>query len=372
MTARLLLTLTALTLGLAPARGQEVLTAPPGGQFALLPADPNVVSTSPLFLDDPGRGRFGSTNAVGGVAGSAAGRVSAGFDFLRPFWTFRDFALTVPPQYAAAFPANLGVTHGDNNFVVVPQVRYNYHVSDLDLNIEGSGTFLSLSGRLQRSLTATDGPSGDLVVNYNLTQVSVIPFEVARRIDPAELFLDKDHEAEEGSALDLSIGTRFVSVDQNYTSTLTANGLGGSNVATRYSSQNFRGLGLTAAAEWQVPFRENWVRFLNVRGSVLIGDSRRNSTLTVVAAGFPGASETISESRTTLLPVGEAEIGVEWGQELGGRLARREVPPEMTIRVAGVGQYWGGMGPLSAGSTQGFRTSDLFLAGVSVQIGFRH
>ena len=34
-------------------------------------------------------------------------------------------------------------------------------------------------------------------------------------------------------------------------------------------------------------------------------------------------------------------------------------------------QYCGGMGPLSAGSPQGFRTSDLFLAGVSVQLGVR-
>jgi len=48
------------------------------------------------------------------------------------------------------------------------------------------------------------------------------------------------------------------------------------------------------------------------------------------------------------------------------------VPPQFCVRLALVGQYWGGMGPLSAGSTQGFRTNDLFLAGVSVQIGLRH
>jgi hypothetical protein len=121
-----------------------------------------------------------------------------------------------------------------------------------------------------------------------------------------------------------------------------------------------------------VPAGQDWVAFLGARGSILIGDNQRSSSATVVAPGFPAFADTISESRTTLVPVVEAEAGVEWGTDLGERLARGEVPPQFCVRLALVGQYWGGMGPLSAGSTQGFRTNDLFLAGVSVQIGLRH
>jgi hypothetical protein len=60
------------------------------------------------------------------------------------------------------------------------------------------------------------------------------------------------------------------------------------------------------------------------------------------------------------------------GTELGTRLANGDPLPVFSARVAGVGQYWHGMRPLSAGSGQGFRTSDLYLAGVSVTLGLRH
>jgi Legionella pneumophila major outer membrane protein precursor len=381
MKAGWLLTLAALALAGAgaPMRAQEVLVpysdlpgARAAGQFTLLPADGTNLGSTPLFLDAGGTTRVATSGTIGGLAATSSnGRLSVGFDYLRPWWSFRDFTMAIPPGYAAAFPAFPGVGHTDGEFAFVPLVRYDYHVADMGIDFGAAGTFLGLSGRFQRNVAATGSTAGDMVVSYDLTLISVIPVQAARRFDAAELFAEKGHDVEAGVFVDLSIGTRFAALDQNYTSTVHAAGANGVNIATRTTSQNFRGIGLTAAGGWQVPAGQDWVAFLGARGSILIGDNQRSSSATVVAPGFPAFADTISESRTTLVPVVEAEAGVEWGTDLGDRLARGEVPPQFCVRLALVGQYWGGMGPLSAGSTQGFRTNDLFLAGVSVQIGLR-
>ena len=387
MKAGWLLALVALTIGYAGrAAAQDVflanpdalsgVRAVPGGQFSLRPADSNVISTSPLFLEDPGARPRGvaSSQTVGGVAATSTGpgQLSVGFDYLRPFWSFRDFTLAIPPAYGQFFPVLTDVGHTDSQFAFVPTVRYNFHVADLGLDVGAAGTFLSVSGRLHRDVATTGLVAGDLAASYDLTLVSVIPVQVARRFDPAELFGEKDHDAPAGTLIDLSIGSRYVSLDQGYTSTVHAAGLGGVNLATRTTSQSFQGLGITAAMGWQVPAGEDWLTFIGSRGSVLVGNNNRTSNATVVVAGLPGYADSISESKTTLLPVFELEAGFEWGTELGSRLARGEPPPVLSVRLAGIGQYWGGMGPLSAGSSQGFKTSDLFLAGVSVTVGLRH
>ena len=63
------------------------------------------------------------------------------------------------------------------------------------------------------------------------------------------------------------------------------------------------------------------------------------------------------------------ETGLQWGAELANSLRNGTLPPLCTIRVAAVGQFWGDVGPLSAGSPQGFRTSNLFLVGAHVMVG---
>jgi hypothetical protein len=115
----------------------------------------------------------------------------------------------------------------------------------------------------------------------------------------------------------------------------------------------------------------NWAWFGSVRPSVLLGDNRRNSSVTVTAAGQPGFAQTLYDNSSLLVPVVEAEAGFDWGLGLADRLRNGLEPPRFTIRVAAVGQYWGGLGPLSAGSAQGFRDTDLFLVGGYVQAGVR-
>src|SRR5205814_6155448 len=112
-------------------RAQEVLVpysdltgVRTAGQFTLLPADgTGVFGSTPLFLDSGSTVRVVAGGTVGGLAATTSnGRLSAGFDYLRPFWSFRDFTLAIPPGYQAAFPAFPGIGHTDNDFAFVPQV----------------------------------------------------------------------------------------------------------------------------------------------------------------------------------------------------------------------------------------------------------
>jgi hypothetical protein len=389
-----LLTIAALALAGAPAPGQEFLVPQsadalgaiqPAGGLTVLAPDTPVISTTPLFLEDPAVGRPGATASA--IRGHANGRTvqvvdgenlssfAIGFDYLRPWWTHRDFQLAVPQRFAPFFPVLGDIGHVDSHFVFVPRVRYNYYFTNLDMGFTASGEFFNLTGRLQRDLGSAGNVLGNLVAQSSLTIVSITPAELSRLFEVPEFFTAGKHFDKawlEDSVVTASLGTRYATVDQHHTGSIQVAGPGGVNVATRYASQNFRGFGLTGSANWQTPAGDNWVLFSNMRGSVLLGESRRSSTLTVAATGLPGFADTIAESKTTAVPVMEVEVGAEWGRDLGELLRMRQSRKQLTLRVAGVAQYWGGMGPLSAGSPQGFATTDLFLAGVSVQVGFRH
>ncbi len=364
--------LLALLVLFGRASAQETVLYQPQGtnaQFTLVPEGTVTATGGPLFLPQglpPSR--------VGGtVAGQAApnlGDLTIGFDYLRPYWSFRDFTLAVPARSAAGFPLLGDVGHVDSQFTFVPRINYNYQVTDLDFGINASGSFLSLNGRLQRGLTDTVAGIGQLNANSSLTIVVANLPEVSREVYLPDL-LGKSWTPKELNdvLVFLSLGTRYTSVSQNYTGSLT-NGVGtGSNVSTRYSSQSFRGVGLTGSMNVFVPMAEDWVLFSNTRLSAIIGDNQKDSTLTVSIAGMPGTSTDINQSNTALVPVVEQELGFEWGVALANKVRSGDPQPLMTLRVAGVLQYWGGVGPLSAGSTQGYRSSDLFLVGVSVMVG---
>src|SRR5262249_24180212 len=137
----------------------------------------------------------GSTGTAGATAirtadGQNLGTLSAGFDFLKPFWTFRDFNLAVPPAFGSFFPVVGDIGHTDNHFAFVPRIQYDYFVKDLDFGISASGKFLSLTGSLQRNVAVTGGTTGNLVSNDSLTLVTVNPVEFTKRLDAATVFGD--------------------------------------------------------------------------------------------------------------------------------------------------------------------------------------
>jgi hypothetical protein len=169
-------------------------------------------------------------------------------------------------------------------------------------------------------------------------------------------------------AIDISIGSRYASISQNYTGSLS-DATGGANFSNRYSSQSFQGIGLTGSVDLSWPIKEDGVFFSNTRASILVGDNTKDSTVSTTVTGVPGASAQIHESKTAYIPVIEQQLGVEWRFLMYGKSGVEPGATWVTLQTALVAQLWGDVGPLSAGSSQAFRTSDLFLVGVSVVVG---
>jgi hypothetical protein len=367
--------LLALLVLFSQAAAQEtVLYQPQGvpGQFTLVPdgalAGTGAAAGAPLFLSEGPPAAVAGT--VGGQAAPSLGSLTIGFDYLRPFWSFRDFTLAVPARAGGGFPLLGDVGHVDDHFAFAPRVNYHYRFADLDFGFRASGSFLSLTGQLQRGISSTDGGVGELNASSSLTIVVANLAEVTREAYFPDL-VGKDWSPRELGDLFtvLGVGTRYASITQNYTGSLTNGAGAGANMSTRYSSQSFRGIGLTGSVELYLPEGEDWLLFSNTRLSVLIGDNHKDSTLTVNVQGQPGTSADINQTNTALVPVVEYEAGVEWGVALAEKVRAGDPQPLLTVRVAVVVQYWGGVGPLSAGSTQAYRTSDLFLVGASVLVG---
>jgi Legionella pneumophila major outer membrane protein precursor len=369
--AAVLALVVAVVAGPRPVAAQFVAPGPPDWQGAVFLAPVDAGAGRPVFVAAEPGPAVASLGAglVGGQAVSTWGTLGVGFDYLRPLWTFRDFTLAVPAANAASFPFFGDTGNVDSQFAFAPRVDYHYRFTDYNLGVRATGTFLNLSGHLQRDL-ATAAGTGQLTAASNLTIVAANLVEFTRRLELAEL-LDKDWgecEGLEKLLVDVGIGTRYSSITQDYTSTLVS-AVGAANQSTRYSVQSFQGIGLTGSMNVVLPLTDNLVAFSDTRASVLVGENRKESSLTVVVAGQPGRADKIAQARTEFIPVVELELGMEWGRELVAHLRDQTAGFLFTVRAAFVGQFWGDVGPLSAGSAQGFRRSDLFLVGANVMVG---
>src|SRR5437773_1975393 len=89
-----------LLLTLAPlARSQAYVPLVSEGQGfgSLVPLQAGAGgATSPLFLESKDSGGLNANATVAGRNTSSLGHVQVGFDFLRPYWSFRDFTLAIP------------------------------------------------------------------------------------------------------------------------------------------------------------------------------------------------------------------------------------------------------------------------------------
>jgi hypothetical protein len=358
----LLLTLTPA----APAQQFVPLADGTGSTFVLNPVASGGANP---FIDPTGSG-MNLQSQVGGRSSANTNNAEIGFDYLRPYWTSRDFTLAVPAIAAPAFPILGDTGHVDNQFALVPNVKYSYHIEDTALSISANGTFLGLNGKLDQTVVANAG-QGHLTATSSLTIIVANLPEVTGRFYCDEFFSGHSHSHWsflDELIVDLGIGTRYSSINQTYTGDLSNTGAAGLNQTTRSSTQSYVGVGLTTKANLSLPVQDNWVFYTNVRGSILVGTNDKESTLTVNLAGA-ATTTTIKQSRTEFIPIVEVETGVQWGAELANSLRNGAPPPLCTIRVAAVGQFWGDVGPLSAGSPQGFRTSNLFLVGAHVMVG---
>ena len=363
-----------------PARAQQFVPLHadgPAAAFAMTPVGGEGYADRQFF----GGGTSARAHAtVDGRSTSELGKIEIGFDYLRPYWDNRDFILAVPATSAGSFPLLGDIGHVDNHFSLRPNVKFGYNVMN-DLAVKADGTFLNLTGHLERTI-GPDAALANLTANSSMTIVTATFPEITAR------FYYRDHVGEgahlENLLIDLGLGTRYASINQDYTGTLTNSLATGKNETTRFSHQDFKGVGLTSSLNFILPVHPEWdydeandvdVRALpgwdlytNLRGSILVGDNRKNSALTVTVAGVPGQSTSIEQDKTEFIPVFEIETGVAWTRTFG--FINSPNAGIFTVRAGLTAQIWGNVGPLSAGSPQGFETSNLYLVGCHVMVGF--
>lgn len=167
----------------------------------------------------------------------------------------------------------------------------------------------------------------------------------------------------------LGLGTRYSSIRQIYQGKLL---LSNNDNSTVGAQQDFIGFGLTSAVSVIYPLDRGFSLFSNTRGSVLIGPNHKVSTATANVAGSAAPSISLEETRTDVIPVGELEMGIEWGKMIGqGQPAQGQVKGTLVwVRAAVVGQIWGNVGFLSATNNQpSFKDRPLYLAGFSLMFG---
>jgi hypothetical protein len=322
---------------------------------------------NPVFMNSQG--------TVGGRGASGLGEITIGFDYVRPYWTSRDFTLAVPAANAASFPLLGDTGNVDNHFALAPRVNYKYDVSD-EFAIKATGTFMNLKGNLDQTLAVADGSVGLLTANSTLTIVTANLPELTTRFTYAELFGSSKHywSIFDALTIDLGIGTRYSSVGQTYTGDLSNTSAAGKNETQRSSTQAFTGVGITSSLNFNLPMHEKangemWNLYTNLRGSILVGENSKDSSLTVNIANMPGVPTSIKQSKTEYMPVGEVEMGIEWTHLFGDATHPNGKAALFTVRIGVSGQFWGNAGPLSAGSPQGFQTSNLFLVGGHIMVG---
>lgn len=300
----------------------------------------------------------GFRGGVGNVGVGGAGSANVGFTYLAPLYSSNDFQRTVPRGYAGLFPTFGGTGQADTLFAFSPRIDLNYYVKDVDLSVSTSGAFVNLTGRVDRQAVRPDGGTAQLNAQSSLTLVTAIPVEFGR-----EYGVEGGFNHFPDSVIDFRLGSRYVSFDQNYTGVTTEGGA----TANRYASQTYRGLGVSTAAIWHTHASQDFSPFLSARQSLTIGENRQNTSVSVTAPGVAFADNRF-DTHTLLMPSTELEVGVDWAWR-GATRVRDVSPPVVRVRVAAVGQYWYGMGPLSAGAGSDFRRNDLFLVGGYIQAG---
>src|SRR4029079_2787186 len=130
-----------------------------------------------------------------------------------------DFTLAVPAANAGSFPLLGDTGHVDNHFGLAPTVKYKYDIEDIGLAFKASGTFLNLTGQLERRTTGTGTGEGVLTASSTLTLITANLPEVSTRLHREELFVNPRHNHSLWSMfddviIDLGIGTRYSSISQ--------------------------------------------------------------------------------------------------------------------------------------------------------------
>lgn len=220
-----------------------------------------------------------------------------------------------------------------------------------------SGTAFSLIGNRTDTLTA-GGTTATLTQNGTITTVIAnIPEVRLKPIVPTKGYLG-------WQPWYVTIGTRYMTVSQDYHYTLTTPG----QVQDFRSTQGYWGLGATVMLEheWLVPHHKHWALYGKARGSFTQGQNHRNSTYLVTPTGGAATTTTADQTRSLIMPVGEFELGIRFNRNS----AKRGDKQVEWMRAGAIFQIYGNAGPLSATSSNvsTFPNGNLYLVGGQISL----
>jgi hypothetical protein len=322
-------------------------------QTSYLQLPPLTQPQAPLFVPS----NLGPTTEQDGFS------IAVGFDFLQPSWSNDSFQQLLPGTTAALFPGLNLDTKVDHDFGLSPRIDVGLGASDSEYGLSAGFNTVNLSGSLRQNTAgmasndSIDAQSAINILSVNLPEVS--------RVISLDIF--EDDQIDE-AMLELRVGTRYSALNQIFTAALRQ---GSGSAVTTSSFHDFRGVGLTAAANLSLPVTNAFWLYGNSRGSMLLGRNERQSNYSVVVAGGgPGTiSNTVTEDKTDIIPVGEFETGIVW--DLAEQFCDEGTDPSnlVWLKLGFVAQVWGDVGLVSAGTGQPFREGSLWLKGFTFQAG---
>lgn len=292
---------------------------------------------------------------------------SVGFSYLRPLWSGAGLELRVPAGAGAAAFATGPTADLSRTFAFVPRVDLTYDTATV--GVGGSFQYLGLGGSLDRTVTLSGG-SASLLATNTLSVVSVGLPEVRNTV----FFAADDHRPTAhwlgltNATLVGTLGTRYTAIRQDYRASLVT----GPAVATTDATQSFNGIGLTVGLDLDRPVGHHWGLYTNNRWTLLLGQNHRKSSSSGVDAAGP-FSNSISENKTTLFPVGELEVGFRYLAAWTDPATRQAGGRQLFVRAGFVGQYYNGIAFLpAAGGDARFADRPLFLVGFTVTAGIEY
>lgn len=171
-------------------------------------------------------------------------------------------------------------------------------------------------------------------------------------------------------------GVRFAHINQHYNAFAAGDsgGGGGPISANVISGHSFTGAGPVLALEARRFLGDSGLAlYSSARGALLFGSAKQNAT-DIFTGGGATFADSSADRRNSVLPVGELELGLELGRNIGSSHAFGQ--------IALVGQEWWGAGSASRGiNTNIFGVpipggssvdSDLGFLGVSFRLGLNY
>jgi hypothetical protein len=286
---------------------------------------------------------------------------SFGLYLLRPYWSKRNFSISVPGETGGTILGDSrDVTHdysaapiGEVAFTFKDYPALSFKGFNLNLSSQLDRTFIS--GATTASLTATNSLS---ITEFNALE---LPF-------PIKPWGFLNGCVDDRHGITFSAGPRYTQVKQDYHALLTA----GMNSTALDAHQDFTGFGGTSSVEIRSKECCCLTLYGNLRGSILYGTNNKNGSLVTTGA----TPVQMTESRTDFVPIGEVEVGVEWRPRVKvfGVSCRTPTDPQLGIRAAFLGQVIGDVGLPSPAShdQRAFDNGAVYLAGLGVQFGVRY